>query len=178
MAKFGSYAPTSQSFLRAANPDTLYTTRMWMGKNISPVANLVATNLSYIRNANEVAFMWETDRLARARRPFSPDWWTDTQLKQYEQPNTPENRSKVEEGLSATYHFAKFLWNAQKDLAYDFLKHSSDKEDLKQLHYLADPSIYFVTGDTKLQKHIAASPQASRVLQWRDLYTMAKGEKT
>lgn len=79
------------------------------------------------------------------------------------------------EGLSAACHFEKFLWHVQKDASHDFLKHSSDSQDFGQLHYLADPSVYFVTEDTKLQKRIAASPQATRVLQWRDLYKMAKG---
>ncbi len=83
----------------------------------------------------------------------------------------------MQEGLSAAYHFARFLWSKQKDIQYDFLKHSSNKEDLRQLHYLADPSMYFVTGDAKLQKHIAASPQSPRVWQWQDLYGIAKSEK-
>ena len=166
-----------KAFLGTAKSDTLYSRQIWKGKDISPVANLVGHNLTYIHNANEAAFRWETDRLSRGRRPFSPDDWIVRQLKNYGQPNTPENRSKVAEGLSAACHFEKFLWHVQKDLLYDFLKHSSDREDFSQLHYLADPSMYFVTGDTKLQKRIAASPQATRVLQWRDLYKMAKDEK-
>jgi len=163
-----------KAYLRTTKAETLYPTEIWKGKKASPVANLMWTNQSYLQNAEEVALMWETNRLSGGRRPFSPDDWIDNQLKQYGQSDTPENRSKVAVGLSAAYHFAKFLWSKQKDIAYDFLKHSSDKEDLKQLHYLADPSVYFVTGDTKLQKHIAASPQAPRVWQWRDLCKMAE----
>lgn len=81
-------------FLGTKNPDTLYSKQIWKGKQVSAVASLVWTNLNHVRNANEVALMWETDRLSRGRRPFSFDDWIDMQLKQYEQPNTPEYRSK------------------------------------------------------------------------------------
>jgi len=163
-----------KAFLRTESSDTLYSTQIWKGKNVSPVASLIWTNQTYLQNTGGVALRWETNRFLRGRRPFTPDDWIETQLKQYGQPDTPGNRSKVADGLSAAYYFAKFLWNAQKDAAYDFLKHSSDNQDLKQLHYLADPSVYFVTRDSKIQKHIAPSPQASRVWGWRDLYEKAK----
>jgi hypothetical protein len=183
-----------KSFLKTAKAETLYSTKIWngktaflrtansetqysSGKNITPVDALFRTNYNYLQNAKEVALMWETNRLSVGRKPFSAAYWIGEQLQHYGEPNTPENRSKVEAGLSAAYHFAKFLRNAQKDVGYDFFEHSSDKEDLKQLHYLADPSVHFVTGDARLQKHIAASPQAPRVLRWRDLYEMAKGEE-
>src|SRR5260221_1703353 len=94
-----------KAFLGTAKSETLYSKRIWQDKAISPVANLVWQNLTYLQNANEAASRWETDRLSRGRRPFSPDAWIDRQLKGYGQPNTPENRSKVEEGLSAACHF-------------------------------------------------------------------------
>ena len=70
-----------KAFLGTATSETLYSKPIWQDKAISPVANLVWQNLTYLQNANEAASRWETDRLSRGRRPFSPYDWIDRQLK-------------------------------------------------------------------------------------------------
>lgn len=92
-----------RAFLRTAKADTLYSTQIWNGKraflgnanseilysngkNITPVEALFWTNYNYLRNAKEVALMWETNRLSEGRQPFSSDYWIDEQIQHYGRP--------------------------------------------------------------------------------------------
>jgi hypothetical protein len=59
---------------------------------------------------------------------------------------------------------------------YDFSKHDSDWLDLQQLYYLAEPSIFLVTFDSKIKLRTANSRQIGQILDFEELKALASGE--
>jgi hypothetical protein len=73
-----------------------------------------------------------------------------------------EDLSIIAEALDAAYEYEKFLLTTAPK--YDYAKNSSDWVDQQLLYYLADPKMFIITNDSKLQTRCKTSAQSSRVI--------------
>ena len=96
-----------------------------------------------------------------------PEEWAASHFPEIGLPDTPDNRSRVAQMLSAAY---EHLVTISRDVqgGYNYRKNEGDWLDNQQLYYLSDPNFIFVTAEQKLRRKAENSPQASRILRFED----------
>ena len=111
---------------------------------------------------------WEATDLELLRQgklfPANPNSWAAGILNRFGIKSNIALHVKLAEALDAAYRFDQELWNLAKNKSYDFRRHSSDWIDRQLLFYLCDPSVHFVTCDTRIKRWTAESPQNARVI--------------
>lgn len=88
-------------------------------------------------------------------------------------PISDANVARLCSTLDAAYQYDTQLYDLALCNNYDFTKHDSDWLDTQQLYYLADPSVFLVTLDSKLKARTAKSSQIGQVLDFEDLKAVA-----
>lgn len=76
----------------------------------------------------------------------------------------PGDAEKLADALDAAYHYEIFLLSTANSYDFGADKHSGDWVDSQLLYYLADPEMYILTDDSKLQKRCLPSHQAERII--------------
>jgi hypothetical protein len=71
--------------------------------------------------------------------------------------------ARVGEALDAAYEYNLVLSRLAPGYNFRAAKNSGDWIDSQLLIYLCDPAMQIVTGDTRLKKRVAKSPQANRI---------------
>jgi hypothetical protein len=96
----------------------------------------------------------------------TPEQWASSILAMNGCPvGLSDEAKRVAAALDGAYRLDSFLWEMAKNNTYDFLKHASDWLDIEHLHYLADPSIHFLTNDkSTIMSRLSGTPQANRIL--------------
>ena len=83
---------------------------------------------------------------------------------------TGERANALLEGADAVYRYDEWLWQqASGSYKFDGVRNAGDLIDSMQLFYLADPRMYFLTGDKRLRARIEASTKKAQVLMYDDL---------
>lgn len=86
-----------------------------------------------------------------------------------------EHCVRLSEALDAWLAATEWLWNASKNSTYNFDKKKNDWDDLQQLFYLCDPSLCFVTLNTKdFVTRTRGSTQHARIISWADFLAQAR----
>jgi hypothetical protein len=99
----------------------------------------------------------------------TPEQWAASILAMNGCVCSSDEAKKVATALDAAYVLDSYLWELAKNNSYNFLKHASDWMDVEHLHYLADPSIHFLTNDeSTIKRRVLASTQANRILILKD----------
>jgi hypothetical protein len=75
----------------------------------------------------------------------------------------PDDLATVGEALDAAYEYDLALSSLPRDYNFRAAKNSGDWIDSQLLMYLCDPAMQMVTGDIRLKKRVAKSPQSSRI---------------
>ncbi len=99
--------------------------------------------------------------------------WASSVLERIEVPVNTPNVQRLLAALDAAYCYDESLWTLAEEHTYDFARHDSDWLDEQQLFYLADPTVLFVTSDEKIRQRTSNSNQASRILSFDQLKTLA-----
>ena len=107
------------------------------------------------------------------RRASTPESWARQVLIRMKVPDSAENIATVLSSLDAAWHYELFRYGLARDPKTNFAKRASDWLDSQLLDYLADPQIHLVTFDSKIQKRVKGSKQATRVLLFSELLTLA-----
>jgi hypothetical protein len=106
-------------------------------------------------------------------RRSSPQIWATAVLHRIELSADSSNIQKLLTALDAAYHYDQSLWELAENQTYDLTRHDSDWIDEQQLFYLADPTVLFVTSDTRIKRRTSKSRQADRILSFEELKILA-----
>jgi hypothetical protein len=96
-----------------------------------------------------------------------PERWAENHAKQLGYDITPEQATRLSDGLSATYYFRKADFakaNKNATFKWDRPEREADWVDGQQLLYLCDPSIHMLTDESGIKRKCFPSPQSDRVL--------------
>jgi len=112
-------------------------------------------------------------RTGTLRRPTQQQWAAGV-LHNLQIRFTNSNVASLCSALDAVYQYDSSLYDLAQSNSYDFSKHDSDWLDSQQLYYLADPSVFLVTFDSKIKVRTTKSSQFSRILGFEELKALAR----
>jgi hypothetical protein len=82
---------------------------------------------------------------------------------------------KLSRALDAVNSTVNWFWSMSRNPGYDFEKHKNNWDDIQQLYYLCDPTMTFVTLNTRdFMQWTKNSPQASQVVSWKEFCKNAR----
>jgi hypothetical protein len=108
--------------------------------------------------------------LKGSKKPdFSPKEWASSAMTGWGLERDEASLTKFINGLSAAYEYELALHNLVRNSNYDLRKHISDVIDARQLIYLCDPEVVFVTDDAGFKKRLRENAQNHRILTFSEL---------
>ena len=113
--------------------------------------------------------------LKGSKRPaFTPEQWATSVISFMGFELNEESVQRFVRACAAGYEYEVALHNLIRNGNYDLRKHVSDLLDAKQLCYLCDPAMVFVTDDTGFKKRLRRNPQKGRIVTFPELVNRAR----
>ena len=119
---------------------------------------------------------WFSILRGKKRTDRNPEQWAAQLMTGLNLPPDKVIRQKLIHGLAAMYQFEGWLLDAARNKNYDLRAKFSDLIDAKQLYYLSDPSVFFITNDSDFTIRLRGNPQRNRILTFPQFLRTPKAE--